>query len=134
MKPIVLITRRVDPAVVELLTSVCHVLPRLGSSSHPLQHIRLLAGCANALLMTTPEYVDELLLKNCPRLRVIACAFRIAEHIDIAACTRRGIWVTNVLRQDHGTGAELEAARNVLDVFGGDMPRGAVNEILLPAA
>jgi hypothetical protein len=33
-----------------------------------------------------------------------------------------------------GAEAELEAARNILDVLGGDTPRGALNEVLQPAA
>lgn len=33
-----------------------------------------------------------------------------------------------------GAEAELEAARNILDVLGGDTPRGALNEIFQPAA
>lgn len=74
------------------------------------------------------------LLRDCRRLRVVACAFRIPEHIDIAACTRRGIWVTNVMTQLFGAEAELEAALNILDVLSGDTPRGALNEILQPAA
>jgi hypothetical protein len=56
------------------------------------------------------------------------------EHIDVAACTRRGVWVTNVATKWPGTQAEIEAARNILDVFGGDIPRGAMNEVLQPAA
>ena len=134
MKPIALITRRANPPVVDLLASVCHILPKTGALAYPLQEIRLLASCAHALLVTTPEPIDESLLRDCPRLRVIACTFRIPENIDIAACTRRGIWVTTVAAEHEDVDAELEAARNILDALSGDTPRGAVNEILLPAS
>jgi len=30
--------------------------------------------------------------------------------------------------------AQIEAARNILDVFSGDTPRGALNEVLRPVA
>jgi hypothetical protein len=42
--------------------------------------------------------------------------------------------VTNVATRGLGEDAEIEAARNILDVLGGDTPRGAMNEVLLPAA
>ena len=134
MKPIALITRCVDPAAINLLTSVCEVMPRVSLDSHSHQKITFLAGCADALLVATPEHIDGALLRDYRRLRVVACAFRIPEHVDIAACTRRGIWVTNVMMWHPCAEAELEAARNILDVLGGDTPRGALNEVLQPAA
>jgi hypothetical protein len=42
MKPIALITRYVDPAVIDLLTSVCEVMPRVALDSHSHQEITLL--------------------------------------------------------------------------------------------
>lgn len=134
MKPIALITRYVDSAAIDLLTSVCEVMPRVALASHSHQEIALFAGCADALLVATPERIDDALLRDFRRLRVVACAFRIPEHVDIAACTRRGIWVTNVMARHPGAEAEIEAARNILDVLGGDTPRGALNEVLQPAA
>lgn len=134
MKPIALITRYVDSVVIDLLTSVCDVMPRVALDRHSRQEIALLAGCADALLVATPERIDDALLRDCRRLRVVACAFRTPEHVDIAVCTRRGIWVTNVMMQQPGAEAELEAARNILDVLAGDTPRGALNEVLQPAA
>ena len=109
-------------------------MPRVALDSHPRQEITLLAGCADALLVATPERIDDALLRDCRRLRVVACAFRIPQHVDIAACTRRGIWVTNVMMRHPGAEAELEAARNILDVLASDAPRGALNEVLQPAA
>ena len=134
MKPIALINHYVGPAVIDLLTSVCQVMPRVALDSRSRQEITLLAGCADALLVVTPERIDDALLRDFRRLRVVACAFRIPEHVDIAACTRRGIWVTNVMMWHPCAEAELEAARNILDVLGGDTPRGALNEVLQPAA
>jgi len=134
MKPIALITRYVDPAAIALLTSVCEVMPRVALDSHSHHKTTFLAGCADALLVAIPERIDDALLRDYRRLRVVACAFRIPEHVDIAACTRRGVWVTNVMMRDPGAEAEIEAARNILDVLAGDAPRGALNEVLQPAA
>jgi len=134
MKPFVMITRPVAPAAVEMLTSVCSTLPRVDISHRRHSDFSLVAGATDALLLATAERVDEALLRAFPQLRVVACTFRLPEHVDVAACTRRGIWVTNVATRGLGEDAEIEAARNILDVLGGDTPRGAMNEVLLPAA
>src|SRR5689334_10853674 len=97
MKPIALITGYVESPVIEMLNSVCEVLPPISLRSGSHQQISVLGGCAQALLVATPERIDDIVLRHCKRLRVVACAFRILEHVDIGACTRRGIWVTNVL-------------------------------------
>jgi len=38
--------------------------------------------------------IDEALLARLPRLRIIAQTARVGAHVDVAACTRRGIVVT----------------------------------------
>jgi phosphonate dehydrogenase len=134
MKPYVLITRQVAPPAVEMLTSICGTLPRVALGRRRSADFSLVAGAADALLLATPECIDDALLWSFSQLRVVACTFRLPEHIDVAACTRRGIWVTNVATRRSGADAEIEAARNILDVLGGDTPRGAINEILQPAA
>jgi lactate dehydrogenase-like 2-hydroxyacid dehydrogenase len=134
MKPYVLISRPVSPVAVELLNSVCDTLPRVELGRRGHGDFPLVAGCTDALLLGTTERIDDLLLRDFPRLRVIACTFRLPEHIDVAACTRRGVWVTSVATRWPGTEAEIEAARNILDVFSGDTPRGAMNEVLPSAA
>ena len=134
MKPIALVTRYIDAAAIDLLASVCEIMPRVSLAHHSRQEIELLSSFAHALLVATPEHIDDAMLRHCRRLRIVACAFRIPEHIDVAACTRRGIWVTTVLSDHLGKEAELEAARNILDVISGDTPRGALNEGVVSAA
>jgi glyoxylate reductase len=53
-----------------------------------------LAG-ADALLCLLGDRVDAAFLDAAPRLRVVACATAGYEHVDLAACRRRGIAVTN---------------------------------------
>jgi glyoxylate reductase len=48
-----------------------------------------------ALLPTSVDRVDERVLEAAPRLEVVANVGVGYNHIDVAACTRRGIWVTN---------------------------------------
>jgi len=133
MKPIALITRNVDPGAIDLLTSLCDVLPTMSFNKGARHEIVVPGGCAHAWLVAAPVSIDDEILQYCRKLRVIACAFPIPEHIDVTACTRRGIWLTTVLTNRVGREAELEAARNILDVMSGDIPRGALNEVLQSA-
>ncbi len=52
------------------------------------------AGC-RALLPTSIDRVDDALLAQAPSLRVVANVGVGYNHIDVAAASRRGIWVTN---------------------------------------
>ena len=134
MKPLVVMTHRIHGDAIELLMTLCDVALVTTRSASARQEMRELARNAHALLATTPERIDDPLLAGCHGLRIVACTFRIPEHIDISACTRRGIWVTNVMSRWLGKDAEIEAARNILDVLSGDTPRGALNEVLQTAA
>ena len=42
------------------------------------------------------ELIDRKLLDKCPKLQVIAGALKGYNNIDIATCTDRGVFVTNV--------------------------------------
>ena len=134
MKPLVVLTQRVHTDAVELLLTVCDVALADMRSVYARHTLRDLTRHAHAVLAASPERFDETLLAGCHQLRVLACTFRIPEHIDIAACTRRGVWVTNVMSRWLGKDAEIEAARNILDVISGDTPRGAINDVLSTAA
>ena len=134
MNPLVVVTHRIHADAVELLLSLCDVALVTTRTAYARQDLQELARNACALLAATPERIDEAMLGGCHRLRIVACTFRIPEHIDIGACTRRGIWVTNVVSHWLDKEAEVEAARNILDALSGDTPRGALNEILRTAA
>ena len=138
MKPKALVTRRIQPCTRDLLAVRASVTTHADWT--PISRPALATGArdAHALLVFPADRIDEQLLELAPRLQVVACAFRVPEDIDVAACTRRGIWVTNVPHtrfiSGHEFEYELEAARNVLDVLNGDVPRGAVNQVALAAA
>jgi glyoxylate reductase len=62
-----------------------------------LAHAELLervAACS-ALLPTTIDRVDEEVFAHAPSLKIVANVGVGYNHIDVAAATRRGIWVTN---------------------------------------
>ena len=134
MKPLVVMTHRVHADAVEMLLTVCDVALVNTDSASALQEFKYLARNARALLAASPARIDESLLAGCRELCIVACTFHIPEHIDVEACTNRGIWVTNVLPRRLGEDAEIEAARNILDVLSGDTPRGALNHVLQTAA
>src|SRR5438105_15668394 len=52
------------------------------------------AGCV-AVLPTSIDRVDDGVFDRAPELRVVANVGVGYNHIDVAAATRRGIWVTN---------------------------------------
>ena len=63
MKPHALITRPVSTAAIELLTSVCDTLPRVTLGRPHQPGFRLIAECADALLLGTTrseEHTSEL--------------------------------------------------------------------------
>jgi phosphonate dehydrogenase len=70
------------------------------------------ASQADALMAFMPDRIDEDLLSRCPRLKIVAGAFKGADNVDLGACTRRGIWVSIV--PDLLTGPTAELALGLL--------------------
>lgn len=128
------ISQIVDPSVYSLLRSVCEVEPRRWPRPLRREEVALLSADAKAVLLLSPMLVDESFLHYCGGLRIVACAFAEPEQIDVESCTLRGVWVATTLSNQGGIEAQLEAARNVLDVMSGDVPRGAVNHLPAVAA
>lgn len=93
-RPTVVISNKVHDDVLALLEPHALVIPNRDIESLP--HGDLLARCreAQALIAFMPDRVDEAFLEQCPKLRVIACALKGYDNFDVAACERRGVWVT----------------------------------------
>ena len=94
MKPKVFVTRPLPAAALEGLASRCMV------AVHPeddaLQPAQLGDACRDAEgLLVVGVRVNEEVLKDAPRLRVVANCGVGYDNIDVAACTARGIAVTN---------------------------------------
>jgi phosphonate dehydrogenase len=49
---------------------------------------------ADALLAFMTDRIDAAFLKQCPRLKVVACALKGFDNFDVDACTEAGVWVT----------------------------------------
>ena len=96
MKPKVILTHRVHPEVIELLAEHCEVVPNPTPETLPLDEILQRAKDAEAIMTFMPDRVDEAFLRACPRLRVVGCALKGYDNYDVEACTRHGVWITNV--------------------------------------
>ncbi len=94
-KPVVLITRKLALAPQDVLGSGIDVDQH--DSEVALARAELLrrVHAANALLPTLADRVDGELLDAAPRLRVVANHAVGYDNVDVAACTARGVWVTN---------------------------------------
>jgi len=91
----VFVARRVFPDIVERLRARFDV--RAHEGEEPLPQPALIAalqGCDGAFVTGT-EPVDSTLLDACPRLKAV-CTMAVGyNNIDVAACTARGVRVTN---------------------------------------
>lgn len=96
MKPTVVLTHRVHPEVIELLAEHCQVIANDTDESLERDEIVRRAQGAEAVMTFMPDSVDEAFLGACPYLRVIGCALKGYDNYDVDACTRHGVWITNV--------------------------------------
>ena len=87
--------RTFDDTLRRLRVSGRVVAPTEGDALPAAQLRRTLAD-ADAWMAFMPDSVDDRLLARCPRLRVIAGALKGYDNFDVAACTRRGVWLTVV--------------------------------------
>lgn len=92
-RPEVVITHWVHPEVITYVSEFATVwAPAAGVWSR--DEVIERARTADALITSMADLVDDELLAACPRLRVVSAALKGYDNIDVAACTRRGVWVT----------------------------------------
>lgn len=94
MKPKVLITRRVSKLVIDSISEHCEVRIHDFDETMPP---RLLASSLRDLdaIMPCGLRVSKTDISNAPKLRVVANIGAGYDNIDVDACSRRGIPVTN---------------------------------------
>jgi len=95
VKPRLLITRRVFPEVVEALSVAYEVETNPDDAFWTPEQTRAKAAGCEALYVVATDRVDTALLEACPRLKIVATGSVGYNQIDVAACTARGIAVTN---------------------------------------
>lgn len=96
MKPKVVLTHWVHPEVIEQLAEQCEVVPNTTRERLARAEILRRTRDAEAIMTFMPDSVDEEFLAACPRLKVVGCALKGYDNYDVEACTRRGVWITNV--------------------------------------
>ena len=94
-RPRLLVTRQVFPEVIEHLATVFEVEANPQDDIWSAEELRARAADKDALFVVTSDKVDAALLQACPNLRLVATGSVGYNHIDLAACARRGVRVTN---------------------------------------
>lgn len=94
-KPKVLVTRQVANEAVSLLETAADV--EVWKQDEPIPRELLLEKIesSDGILAMLTERIDEELLARAQRLRVVANMAVGYDNIDLAACKKRDIWVTN---------------------------------------
>lgn len=95
-RPRVVVTHRVHEQVKQLLAAAANVAANDTIESWPAEKLREVAAGAEALMVFMPDRIDDQLLAHCPNLKIVSAALKGPDNIDIAACSRRGIWVSVV--------------------------------------
>ncbi len=96
MQKSIFITNWVHPEVVDLLRADYRV--DMNAEGRQLSKTELMekAREASGLMVFMSDSIDDTLLKACPKLRIVAGALKGYDNFDVQACTRRGIWFSNV--------------------------------------
>ena len=108
--PVIYITRRIPTAAIAVLQSVGDV--RVFDSDDPIPREVLLREVADAeaLFPMLTERIDEELLNVAPRLRIVANMAVGYDNVDVPACTRHRVLVTNTPDVLTETSADLAFA------------------------
>lgn len=95
MRPKILITRKIFDEVVAFVKEHFEVEDNQGDSPlSPPELIRRLQGKAGAIILLTDQ-ISEALLSQCAGLKIVSNVAVGYNNIDVEACTRHGVMVTN---------------------------------------
>ena len=95
MKPRLLITRKVFPEVMHALSQAYEVQANPDDAQWSPAEFHTRLANADALFVVATDRVDEAALQAAPHLKIVATGSVGYNHIDLAACSARGIAVTN---------------------------------------
>ena len=95
MKKKVLVTRAVFDETLAYLSQHFDVTSNQADAQYSPGELAAKLQGADAALITTTERVDDALLSRCPGLKAVCSVSVGYNHIDLAACTRRGVMATN---------------------------------------
>jgi len=115
----VVLSRRIFPELVDALRADFDVVDNQADAVWTAEDLARAVREADGALLTTGDRIDEALLGQCPRLKVVANIAVGFNNFDLDACTRHGVCATNtpdVLNEataDHAWALLLAAARRV---------------------
>lgn len=92
--PIVVLTNETFPETRRLFDGVADLVANDQSEPWDEGTLRLKCRDASGVMAFMTDRVDAEFLDACPRLRVIGAALKGFDNIDVAAATKRGVWVT----------------------------------------
>jgi phosphonate dehydrogenase len=95
-RPKVVITHWVHPEVLHELSSECDLVANRSLESLPRELLLERTRDARAILAFMPDRIDSEFLDRCPKLGIVAGAFKGFDNIEVDACTARGVCVTVV--------------------------------------
>ncbi|MCP5143925.1 MAG: D-glycerate dehydrogenase [Gammaproteobacteria bacterium] len=95
MKPRVLVTAEVFDEVLEYLREHCEVEANLEPLSPSADKLRSQLADKDGVVCMLTDRIDDALLAACPQLKAVCNVAVGYNNIDVAACTARGIRVTN---------------------------------------
>jgi phosphonate dehydrogenase len=92
----IVVSHRVFPETLAALAEIGNARAPNPRQQFAKPQLSKMAKNADAFMAFMPDVVDEAWLSKAPKLRMIAAALKGYDNFDLAACARRGIWVSNV--------------------------------------
>jgi phosphonate dehydrogenase len=95
-RPRIIIGHRCFDDTIRHLRAFGKVVAPTHGDALPAAQLRRALADADAWMAFMPDSADDRLLARCARLRIIAGALKGCDNFDVAACTRRGVWMSAV--------------------------------------
>ena len=94
-RPRVAVTSVVPGHALEWLETACETTVHRGPALDREDAVAAFVGDAEGVLCLLANPITDGVLAACPRLRVVANCAVGYDNVDLEACRRRGVWVTN---------------------------------------
>jgi lactate dehydrogenase-like 2-hydroxyacid dehydrogenase len=119
-KPMVVVTRAVPREALDLLAAHATVDANGADVGYTPEELISHARNADAMVSLLTDRIDDSILAQCSKLKVVANVAVGYDNIDVAAATRRGVMITNTpgvltdATADFAWALLLAVARNVV--------------------
>jgi glyoxylate reductase len=94
-RPRIAVTSDLPGRALEWLEAACETTVHRGPALDTEDAVAAFVGDAEGVLCLLANPVTDAVLAACPRLRVVANCAVGYDNVDLEACRRRGVWVTN---------------------------------------